>query len=441
MAIKIHHGPNGSYKTSGAIQDDAVPALKAGRYIITNVRGFTLERVLQVMPDIPASTDIINLSLESLDDMEKMRTWFQWAPRGAFIIFDETQLVFPKAWREKDLERFDFPGGPEAAQKADRPMSWLDGWTRHRHWNWDIVLTTPNISYIRDDIRMTCEMAYRHSNLAVIGIKGRYKESQHDAQQNRAPADGTIIEYKRIKPDTFKLYQSTATGATQDTTAGKSLFKSPKLLLLLALMAGLPVLLLSCGSLSLFGGGTHKPTTPTPVAPASAGTAHAGQAGGLPAGPPAVLRPGSVAGRKDDPPAPELNHPFAGRTFYVQGAGEGTRNGKFFRRVVLSVVDDDGRAFQQTSEDLLAIGYTLRYRGPCFVELSFRKWKGSAMCRGISPSDRTVQPLTAATVRPSSLITPDMPTTVTAPSMGSVTSGRSSMTVVSDSEYASRPWR
>ncbi|HHG4663375.1 zonular occludens toxin domain-containing protein, partial [Pseudomonas aeruginosa] len=22
MAIKIHHGPNGSYKTSGAIQDD-----------------------------------------------------------------------------------------------------------------------------------------------------------------------------------------------------------------------------------------------------------------------------------------------------------------------------------------------------------------------------------------------------------------------------------
>ncbi|HGM8038900.1 TPA: zonular occludens toxin domain-containing protein, partial [Pseudomonas aeruginosa] len=25
MSIKIHHGPNGSYKTSGAIQDDAVP--------------------------------------------------------------------------------------------------------------------------------------------------------------------------------------------------------------------------------------------------------------------------------------------------------------------------------------------------------------------------------------------------------------------------------
>ncbi|WP_313513150.1 zonular occludens toxin domain-containing protein [Pseudomonas sp.] len=438
MAIKIHHGPNGSYKTSGAIQDDAVPALKAGRYIITNVRGFTLERVLQVMPDIPASTDIINLSLESLDDMEKMRTWFQWAPRGAFIIFDETQLVFPKAWREKDLERFDFPGGPEAAQKADRPMSWLDGWTRHRHWNWDIVLTTPNISYIRDDIRMTCEMAYRHSNLAVIGIKGRYKESQHDAQQNRAPADGTIIEYKRIKPDTFKLYQSTATGATQDTTAGKSLFKSPKLLLLLALMAGLPVLLLSFGSLSLFGGGAHKPTAPAPAAPASTGAAHTGQAAGLPAGPPAVLRPGSVGSGPPVPPDPQLNHPFAGRTFYVLGAGEGTRNGKFFRRVLLSIVDDEGRIFQQSSDDLAGVGYTLVYKGPCFVELTYRKWKGTATCRGSTPSEHPLQPINAIAGRPSSLITPDMPKT---PLAAAVSGSEARITVVSDSEYTSRPWR
>lgn len=39
VSIKIHHGPNGSNKTSGARQDDAVPALKDGRVIITNIRG------------------------------------------------------------------------------------------------------------------------------------------------------------------------------------------------------------------------------------------------------------------------------------------------------------------------------------------------------------------------------------------------------------------
>ncbi|MFT0212898.1 zonular occludens toxin domain-containing protein [Pseudomonas sp. F1_0610] len=237
MAIKIHHGPNGSYKTSGAIQDDAVPALKAGRVIVTNIRGFTLDRCYTVFPDLPDTAEIINLDLEDLEDLEKMRTWMHWVPQGAFIIFDETQLLFPKSWREKDLEQFEFKGGPEAAKEANRPFNWLDAWTRHRHFGWDIVLTTPNISYIRDDIRMTCEMAYRHSNLAVIGIKGRYKESQHDAQLNRPPADGTIIEYKKIKQETFKLYQSTATGQVRDTFAGKSLLRSPKLLLLLLVLA------------------------------------------------------------------------------------------------------------------------------------------------------------------------------------------------------------
>ncbi|HHE5722686.1 zonular occludens toxin domain-containing protein, partial [Pseudomonas aeruginosa] len=55
MAIKIHHGPNGSYKTSGAIQDDLIPAIKKGRVIITNVRGLTRERIFQVMPETPSS--------------------------------------------------------------------------------------------------------------------------------------------------------------------------------------------------------------------------------------------------------------------------------------------------------------------------------------------------------------------------------------------------
>lgn len=206
MSIKIHHGPNGSYKTSGAIQDDAVPALKEGRVIITNVRGFTLERAYTVFPDLPNTAEIINLDLESLADLERMRTWFQWAPRGAFLIFDETQLLFPKSWREKDLEKFDFPGGPEAAHEADRPMGWLDAWTRHRHFNWDIVLTTPNISYIRDDIRMTCEMAYRHSNLAVIGPRVATRRPSMTPSSTghppMAPSSNTSESESRPSPST-----------------------------------------------------------------------------------------------------------------------------------------------------------------------------------------------------------------------------------------------
>lgn len=428
MSIKIHHGPNGSYKTSGAIQDDAVPALKEGRLIITNVRGFTLERVLQVMPDLPESVDIINLDLELLDDMERMRTWFQWAPRGAFIIFDETQLVFPKAWRERDLERFNFPGGSEAAQAADRPMSWLDGWTRHRHWNWDIVLTTPNIAYIRDDIRMTCEMAYKHSNLAVIGIPGRYKEAQHDAQLNRPPADGTIVEYRKIKPDTFKLYSSTATGKTQDTKAGKSLLKSPKLLFLLAFLAACLIYL------SLNGGFTTqiikgpssgsaaagvKPSAPTPVAAQS-----------HPAPPPA-RRASDVAGQSPHALAADLNHPFAPLTFVIRAVLKGTVDNRTKHIVYFDLVDAEGKAFHQSNIDLYELGYRIQVRNNCLVEISHMEgFKGQALC---PPRTERIALRDASPIPATSVIS-SVPAT---PSSRSLTP----LTVVPDSEYPSRPWR
>ncbi|MBR7580509.1 hypothetical protein JQI08_29765, partial [Pseudomonas aeruginosa] len=84
------------------------------------------------------------------------------------------------------------------------------------------------------DIRMTAEKAYLHSNLAVIGIRGRYKESQHSAQDNKPPARDVIVEIKKIRQETFALYESTATGSVTDTIAGKSLFRQPKILLFMA---------------------------------------------------------------------------------------------------------------------------------------------------------------------------------------------------------------
>ncbi|MBD9633619.1 zonular occludens toxin domain-containing protein [Pseudomonas sp. PDM19] len=425
MSIKIHHGPNGSYKTSGAIQDDAVPALKEGRVIITNVRGFTLERAYTVFPDLPNTAQIINLDLESLADLEKMRTWFQWAPRGAFLIFDETQLLFPKSWRERDLEKFDFPGGPEAAHEADRPMGWLDAWTRHRHFNWDIVLTTPNISYIRDDIRMTCEMAYKHSNLAVIGIPGRYKEAQHDAQLNRPPADGTIVEYKRIKKQTFRLYQSTATGKTQDTKAGKSLLRSPKLVLLLALLAGTIGFVSYMGPLKVVGGGAQQNPNPAHSQPAS--EPHP-QGAALPAQAPAAARStlpaGAVFGQSGVPTLPLAEHPFAGRQIAVAARVKGLVKGMQREMYMFVITDSEGRRLMLNSWQMGESGYGVKARSECVAELSYGEYHETIVCAGAFP--RQAQPPAATPVE--LVAAPAVPPGPT-------------LTIVPDSEYPARPWR
>lgn len=424
MSIKIHHGPNGSYKTSGAIQDDAVPALKDGRVIITNVRGFTLERAYQVFPDLPNTAEIINLDLESLEDLEKMRTWFQWAPRGAFLIFDETQLLFPKSWREKDLERFDYPGGPEAAHAADRPMGWLDAWTRHRHFNWDIVLTTPNISYIRDDIRMTCEMAYKHSNLAVIGIPGRYKEAQHDAQLNRPPADGTIIEYKRIRKQTFALYQSTATGKTQDTKAGKSLFRSPKLVLLLALLAGTIGFVSYMGPMRVIGA-KPDPAASAPT-PKPLPTATAPAAVAAPARPAAnsFLPPGLVPDGPAAAPVDLNAHPFADRRISI---------------LAHAYMPSKGDIYMFALDDLPAGTWNspVATRGIRLRDQATRRVRGRTALRGMG-GDRHLCRLLgpagggrwrAAVAQPAAI------------GSGRREPDKVPLTIVPDSEYASRPWR
>lgn len=389
MSIKIHHGANGSYKTSGAIQDDAIPAINEGRVVITNVRGFTRESVLEAFPDLSdaalESFDVINLSMESTDDLDKMRRWFMWAPRGAFLIFDETQILFPKSWKEKDLEQFDYPGGIEEAKKADRPTGWLDAWTRHRHWNWDVVLTTPNIRYIRDDIRLTCEKAYLHSNLAVIGIPGRYKEAMHDAQENKPPMDGSsIVSIKKIKPSTFQVYQSTATGKVQDTKAGKNMFLSPKVLGLLALVAGLLINVFSSDPVTVL--------DPQAAAKSGASGASSGSASSAPAGVPGPST-SSVAGVPVAPGQGAIarprveGHPLAGYVFTLQGVLTGIKDGLPRQVVLFELRHADGRYFHQTADDLRLLGYRVQVKTNCVVELAHRDWKSLVFC-GVSPSSK-----------------------------------------------------
>ncbi|WP_268796407.1 zonular occludens toxin domain-containing protein [Pseudomonas huanghezhanensis] len=239
MAIKIHHGPNGSYKTSGAVWDDAVPAAKEGRLIITNVRGMSRDRFEALFDDLPDTFDVLFISHESTEGMERIRTWFQWAPRNAFLIFDEAQVIFPSKWTSKEVERFNYPGGPDKAKLDDKPTDWLSAWTMHRHFNWDVILTMPNIKYLHTDIRNTSEAAYQHSNLMLLGkwtkklVQKDYKEAMHSAQENKAPTDGSnIVQLRKIDVRVFSLYDSTATGLHRDTMAGKNALASPRVLVL-----------------------------------------------------------------------------------------------------------------------------------------------------------------------------------------------------------------
>jgi zona occludens toxin len=380
MAIKIHHGPNGSYKTSGAVWDDAVPAARAGRLIITNVRGMSSEKFHSLFPDLPDTFDVMYINHEFEEGMERIRSWFQWAPRDAFLIFDEAQTLFPKKWTNKDLDKFDFPGGMDAAKKADRPMNFLDGWTRHRHWNWDIILTTPNIKYVHPDIRDTSEAAYQHSNLKLLGAvlkfltQKDYKEAMHLASENRAPTDGSnIVALRKIDKRVFKLYDSTATGVHRDTMAGKNAFTSPRVLILLFVFLGVVGYLLTSGGVDSM----LHPLTPktAPVAPQThKESVHEGNKQDS-----RVASDGVSTKQAPASGARLATHdPFSLHDITIKGSIWNDEKGIFY----VFNLSKDGHSFNLLSKDMLAAGYQIHSRGACAAELTFDGEIRTVACLG-----------------------------------------------------------
>lgn len=243
MSISIHHGANGSYKSAGVVQDEFIPAAITGRCVITNLRGCTTDNTFQVLPETHDDFEVIHIDTSTKDGRERMARWFHWAPQGALLLFDEPSILFPKRWRDSDIKKLD---NVDILKRMEldptfnedhpyyMPVTMEEAFQMHRHWNWDIVIMTPNIKFVRAEIRDTAEGAYKHRNNKMIGLPGSYNQGFHKAEENGTnPTQFLSVEKKKIKPITFKLYQSTKTGKFQDSNSGTSLFKNGRLMVAL----------------------------------------------------------------------------------------------------------------------------------------------------------------------------------------------------------------
>lgn len=241
MSIKIRHGRPGAYKTSGAVWEDLPQYAFDGRHIVTNIRGLTdRAKIIEVIEKeynkwawlpwkkevkVPDSFEITNVEHETLEGKEKWARWFHWMPNGAAIFVDEAQRIFRKEWSAKKLHEFDYIGGTDKAEKDNRPEDFLTAFEMHRHFNWDMVLTTPNIKSIRPDIREIADGAYYHLNSKMIGMGGYFACHYHYADQSCTDSSTVTSQYRKKVPKwVFDLYGSTTTGEFSDTKSGKSIF-------------------------------------------------------------------------------------------------------------------------------------------------------------------------------------------------------------------------
>jgi len=241
MATAIHHGAPGSYKTFTLVQRHAIDALKAGRAVVTNIRGFNdVQNVKNAYPEtpFPDSARIIWVDTTHKQGRHKMACWFHWVPFGALVIIDELQQIYPER-RDFKMESLDnyFPEPGEDIEDINhpegRPEDVFVAFDKQRHYNWDLFGSTTNIAKVKKEIRQVTEWAYRHRNMSGMlpWWKDRWREFQHDPEVSGKSVShyaGTPKDYQADKR-VFNCYSSTATGKHSGVHTSESVLKDPKL--------------------------------------------------------------------------------------------------------------------------------------------------------------------------------------------------------------------
>ena len=271
MATKVFHGAPGSYKSSTAMWFEIVPALRSGRVVVTNLQGVkNLEDIQRELKEVfPSTARLLRISIGNDKGMALMRNFFHWLPIGSMIFLDEIQDIYPndKSFKAADYDYkgegvFDEHLPPEfkeiyhTEQRKIKsnvdieeylddigeslfdernylryPRTLRECFMRHRHYNWDILIATPDIKEIASFIRSVCEVAYHHSSKDAIPIpyyKRRPRICEHSPKTNgTSVGKNDIISFKKVPLDVFKLYKSTATGKSTKSGAGQSPITTP----------------------------------------------------------------------------------------------------------------------------------------------------------------------------------------------------------------------
>jgi len=236
MSCAIHHGGGvGTYKTFAVIQRHAIPELKKGRTVISTIRGFDSCRVIEAVLDIELHRDskIIFVDLETTEGIEKIRRFWEWVPEGAFIIIDEAQLIYPKS---KRVSTYDYPArdgmsSEQTAEVDNRPHGFVHAFTMQRHFNWDLVIITPNVKMLVPEIKEVSQVAYEHKYMGglIPWAKHGWREIQHNPLETGKGSAHPPVRYtadRRI----YKVYKSTKTGNHSRSQSERSIFANPKII-------------------------------------------------------------------------------------------------------------------------------------------------------------------------------------------------------------------
>ncbi|WP_122033604.1 zonular occludens toxin domain-containing protein [Aliivibrio sp. EL58] len=269
--ITIRTGGNGSYKSAYVAYFTILPALKAGRVVVTNFEGMEPLEVIEERLDIkfPSTAKLIRIFSRDAEGVKLWQHFFCWCPLNALIVIDECQDLFSKNTgfdikKIKAAPLSDFlellppdyenffnsrhvpvnldelkPSEVDDRGKAEYddngriiyPFSFNEGFMRHRKYNWDIDLISPDWGQIDSSIKSCAEQAFYHKNRdGFIGAKRKpyiYKHSTNTSKISLPKKKDPNLLTLKIPLEAHLLYKSTGTGAITHSGGMNVLLKNP----------------------------------------------------------------------------------------------------------------------------------------------------------------------------------------------------------------------
>jgi len=203
VALTAYTGPPGSGKSYALVERVIVPAVMAGRAVLTNLEGVQPDKVEQYCADKGG----VGGSVRLFDGYDTLKPGFFPASQedaasimrpGDLLVMDEVRMYWPR--------RGTFPQEIVKFIRFHRHFTAADGTAS------DLVLASQLATDFHADFRGVSERTFRFKKLSTLGASGRYVFEMWEGHLQ--PKGGSAVKGQgKYKPEIFDLYKSYSGGA------------------------------------------------------------------------------------------------------------------------------------------------------------------------------------------------------------------------------------
>jgi len=236
MTISVYCGLMGSGKSFEVVSSVILPAILAGRRVITNVDGISQDKIYEYLKKKYKNSDpdkygtIVHIRNDQIT--EPAFFYDEHKPEIQTIVQGGDLVAIDEAWRF---------WGTDCGKLSHEHMQFF---RMHRHYvhpdtavTCDVVLMTQDLSGLHRSLRNVVEFTYKMHKHKSLGFSTRYRVAVYEGYQLNKK---TLVTTQQKKYDKaiFPLYQSYAGGKGAELTVDKrqNIFNNPTLWIYVVLM-------------------------------------------------------------------------------------------------------------------------------------------------------------------------------------------------------------